>query len=187
MEHYSLPYDKLGVNKGLDRIKCYSYTIFGKKVTYFSKGMRTSFNIKGKIINKLLGLYHVFIKTRKHPESVEPHYGIDWWVLSNSAANYILDFVDKNPKYHTFHKHTRHTSEIYFPSILAGTNYKGKVVNKSIHYMQWSKVNSAHPVVLNENDFENVSKTEAFFARKFETQKSSSILNLIDEKVLKND
>lgn len=187
MEHFSLPYDNLGVNKGLDRINCYSYTILGKKVTYFSKDMKTTFNSKGKVINSLLGLLHIFIKERIHPKNVKPYYGIDWWVLSNSAAKYILKFVDKNPKFHSFHKHTRHTSEIYFPSILAGSNYNGEIINKSLHYMQWSKVNSAHPIVLTKEDYQSISKSEAFFARKFETKKSGSLLSLIDNKLIRNE
>lgn len=187
MEHFPLPYNELGLNKGLDRINCYSYTMFGKRVTYFSKDMKTTFNTKGRVFNSLLGLYHIFKKKRRHPTNVKPYYGNDWWIASNSAVKFMLEFIEENPNYHIYHKHTKHTCEVYFPSILAGTNYQGKIINTSHHYMHWSEKNTANPIVLEDNEFDNIANSKAFFARKFETQKSGSLLNLIDEKLLNDE
>lgn len=184
MEHYPLPYEGL-VNGGMDRIESYAYTIFGRRVVYLPPHYHNTFNFKGKIQNSLLSVLHVIRKKRTFPDYVKPYYGIDWWVLTRHAASYIIDFIKKHPDYHRYHKYTKNTSEIYFPSILAGTNYTGLVENNSLHVMQWQKDDSGHPKTFTKNDFDLLKKSQAYFARKFDTEKDDTILHEIDEQLLK--
>jgi hypothetical protein len=187
IQHEAIPTPLLGINEGLDRIECYSYNILGKKVTYFTRKMNITFNRKGEIINALLSFIHIFKKKRSFPNYIKAYYGIDWWVLSSEAVNYIIDFAKSHPDYHQYNVHTRHTCEIYFPSILAGTDYKGLLVNESPHFMIWDKENSAHPIILKENNFDEIYESNALFARKFESSQSSELIKRINVEILDID
>lgn len=183
IEHYPLPCDLLGENSGMDRISCYSYSIGKSLITYFPRNFTTSFNIRGRIINNFLRLYHLFKPKRNFPSYIKPFYGIDWWVVTRDAVDYILEYIKLHPDYHKYHKHTRQTCEIYFPSILAGSEYNGEIVNNSLHFMLWKPEDSGHPEDLTEKHFDQLLQSKAFFARKFDM--TDDILNRIEAEMLK--
>lgn len=183
MEHHAIPYDGL-INKGLDRIECYAYTIFGRRVTYLPKSYFKTFNFKGKLLNAVLSMVHFLTKKRRFPEYISAYYGIDWWVLTKQAADYIMDFIYVHPDYHKYHRYTKNTSEIYFPSILAGTDYPGKIVNDSLNYMEWLQDDSGHPKILGIEDVDKLKNSGMYFARKFDANVDSEIFDYLDENVL---
>ena len=184
IEHFSLPCKILGENSGMDRINCYSYSIGNRLITYFPRGFKTTFNIRGKIINIIMSVFHVFKPKRKFPSYIKPFYGIDWWVITKDAVEYILDFINAHPDYHKYNRHTKQTCEIYFPSILAGADFKGKLVNNSLHFMLWESQGSGHTANLTENNFNQIIKSDAFFARKFDICENKDVLDRIDAEIL---
>lgn len=180
MEHFPIPFSGLGHTNGIDRINCYSYYFLGKLHTYYPKQYKTSYNFKGKMLNGLLHLISAFKPKRVFPEYIKPYYGIDWWALTSEAAVYILDFYEKHPDYHKYHKFTKHTCEVYFPSILAGTNFNGLIINNSLHYFKWLKNGSGNTKVLTMEDAESIKQTNCFFARKFDKNIDADILDFCD-------
>ena len=69
-----------------------------------------------KMLN-FLSMYSVRLQ-RNLPLDMIPYAGSQWWMINMYAVNYILDFIDKNPEYISFHKHTFAADEVFFQTIL---------------------------------------------------------------------
>lgn len=183
MEHHQLPYAKLS-NGGLDRIQCYTFRLGNKLFTHLPNNFYNTFSKKGAFLNSLFGVLAKIKGPRKTPDNVRFYYGIDWWVLSHDAVDYLLNYVYLNPEFHSFNKHTRHACEIYFPTILCGTNYTGEIINDSLHYMEWKQDGSGNPKILRKNQWDKIKKSDKYFARKFDDEMDKDILDLIDNELL---
>ena len=63
------------------------------------------------------------------------------------------------------------------------SEFMHSTVNDNLRYIDWSE-QAANPKILTELDFESLKNANSFFARKFDTEKDSEILDMIDEKLL---
>ena len=134
----------------------------------------------------LLSTYIPFLK-RKIPDGMKPYTGQTWWNLDLYALNYILDYHAKHPEYIAFHKNTFVADELFVQMILA--NSKDEKLLKSMENSEkrftiWEKSYSAHPNILRKTDFEAILSSDDLFARKFDENVDTEILDLIDDKIL---
>ncbi len=66
-------------------------------------------------------------------------------------------------------------------------NKVGSMKNENkayLHYIDWS-VNREDPAILDVRDYQNLKKSDALFARKFDENKSKDLLDMIDQCCLK--
>jgi hypothetical protein len=106
-----------------------------------------------------------------------------YWMLSNKAAAYIVDYLDKNKRVSNYFKKTWGCDEYLFNTIIMNSAFKQDVINNNYHYIDWSK-GGASPKVLTVDDFELFKKTDAFFARKFDLNIDAQILERINNFLL---
>jgi hypothetical protein len=130
--------------------------------------------------------YLPFFK-RKLPDGMKPYTGQTWWNLDMYALNYILDYHEKHPEYIAFHKNTFVADELFVQMILM--NSQDDRLLKSIENSEkrlsiWDKADSPHPNILRKTDLQAILTSTDLFARKFDENVDSEILDLIDEKVL---
>lgn len=146
-----------------------------------------------EIQKKLLGYFNRFThKTgmfeRKHPAELEPYGGEGVWSFHKSAVQYILEYLENNPKYLNFHKYSFAPDEIIFQTILLNTSdeqLRKNLVNNLLCYIDWTKPRPAYsPATFRTEDFEDIKNSDKLFARKFDAEYDSKILDLIDEKLL---
>lgn len=138
-----------------------------------------------KSIN-LLSTYMPFLR-RKIPNGMKPYTGQTWWNLDMYALNYILDYTAKHPEYINFHRHTFVADELYVQMILANSTDEKllkSIGNSEKRFTIWPKPDSAHPKILSVSDFEAIQASGDLFARKFDENVDSEILDLIDNKIL---
>lgn len=176
-EYWPLPnYNKWPTDKGgMYRVNKYFF------------GLKTYQLFLSKSIN-LLTVIFPFLK-RKIPNQIKPFAGSQWWIIDKYAMDYIIDFVKKYPKYINFHKYTFGSDELFFQMILLNSDNQkilNSIKNNNKRFMKWKNSSSAHPEVLDEKDFNDIQKSEALFARKFDLSKNPKILNLIDKNCLLN-
>lgn len=127
---------------------------------------------------------------RKLTTQLIPYAGSQWWILDRRALNYILDFVEKNPSYVSFHKFTFAPDELFFHTILLNSEdpqLLNSIVNTNKRYMKRSGTKKGRPEILVKDDFHELERSDALFARKFDIEADSEILDLIDERCLKYD
>lgn len=138
-----------------------------------------------KFLN-LLATYIPFLR-RKIPNGMKPYTGQTWWNLDMYALNYILDYVARHPEYVDFHKHTFVADELFVQMIVANSNDEKllqSIGNTELRFTIWPKPNSAHPKILDKNDLDAIMASEDLFARKFDENIDTEIMNLIDQEIL---
>ena len=141
--------------------------------------------ICSKAIN-LLATYLPFLR-RKIPNGMKPYTGQTWWNLDRYALDYILDYVDRHPEYMDFHKHTFVADELFVQMIIGNSKDEKllhSIKNTEKRFTIWPKPNSAHPKLLVKSDIGAIVASDDLFARKFDENVDSEILDLIDNKIL---
>lgn len=170
MEYFSLPaHQKWKPNGGLYRVN-----------KYFM-GLKPHQRYAAKTANLFSNLLP-FLR-RKQYNGMKAFAGSMWWLLNRYAMNYILDFVDRNPRYAAFHRFTFAPDEVFFHMILLNAKdekISSAIVNDDKRFIKWSGVSSSHPEIITKENFDELRTSDALFARKFDMQKDAEILDLID-------
>lgn len=121
---------------------------------------------------------------RKLPNGLVPYGGSLWWNLNRECVEYIVGFIENNPKFVDFMKHTFLPDEMFFQTILLNSPLRATLVNADLRYIDWEKANPTPPATLLKEDFTNLLASRALFARKFDMDRDSEILDLIDQEIL---
>lgn len=73
--------------------------------------------------------------------------------------------------------------EGYFHTVICNSQeFKNTTVNHDLHYIAWDTPPKQHPLSLTLKDFQNMTRSGAPFARKFD--KDDPVLNFIDKQLL---
>lgn len=115
---------------------------------------------------------------RKYPFA-DVYYGACWFCLSKEAIKYLLDFTKIKPQTTIFFRYTGCSDELYIQSVLLNSPMKDKMTNEIFRYFDWSD-NGKSPRILDENDFEKIKMSDAWFARKLDTKISSPLMDMLD-------
>ena len=110
--------------------------------------------------------------------------GPTWWTLSHECIKYILESVKNNPYLLRYYQRSLIPEESFFHSIVLN-NHAMKIANRKLHYVMWRSSASAHPNVLISEDLDRIVTSKQFFARKFDMNVDSNVIDMIDEHVLK--
>jgi hypothetical protein len=123
---------------------------------------------------------------RQIPHHFETIYGgCCWFTLSRACICYLLEYTRRQPAFYRRLKYTFVPEETYFHSVILNSQFKEKVVNRSLRYVDWRYRNGNIPANLDESDFEALCMNDAFFARKFKEDISDKLISLIDERLNK--
>ncbi|MEH2072688.1 MAG: beta-1,6-N-acetylglucosaminyltransferase [Nostoc sp.] len=142
---------------------------------------------KSPIASLLYSLLILILPKRKLPEGFAFFGGSAFWCLTGECVKYINDFVKQNPKFINRFNYTSLADELFYQIVILNSPFKDKVVNDNMRYIDWGdEVEVYHPKVLEKKDFEKIRQSEKLFARKFDTNKDSDILNMIDKMILSN-
>jgi Core-2/I-Branching enzyme len=186
MHHFNLPtpspHWRLG---GRDRTDFYTYSLLGRRVTCIPRGEDIGvLSWKGRVLNELLRIRSAIKPTRRFPPYLRPFGGLQWWNLSRDAADYVLRFVDEHPDYRRYHTHTLCPDELFFQSILAGTDFAGRheIVNDPLRFMVWPE-GGKHPRALRADDLPAMMQSGNHFARKVDLAADPTVLAHLAEGV----
>ncbi len=162
-------------NGGIDRIKYYSpYEIFNGR-GYGRFPIKTFV-----LLQKLFGI------KRKLPDSLSELYGgIVYWTLTSGAVKYVLEYLKSHPEILNRFKYTFCSEEILFQSVLmTSEEFKSKIQQDSLRFMIWEHRRGQSPPILDEQDYDNISISDAFFARKFDSPISDKLYQMICRNLL---
>lgn len=84
---------------------------------------------KFKIPNIPRPYQHIF-------QNRELYAGSQWWTLTHSAVEYILKFIEANPKFVRFFKNTQIPDESFFQMIIGNSQFSEKVT-RNLTYSHW--------------------------------------------------
>jgi SAM-dependent methyltransferase len=78
--------------------------------------------------------------------------------------------------------------EIYVPTVVMGLEWEGKQYgNGNARYIHWRKEGDCHPTALTEYFFQELSATDAFFARKFEYPSCERLVEMTNQYLLRKE
>lgn len=109
--------------------------------------------------------------------------GSDWFTLSRTAAEYLLEYGRKHPSTLNYYSRTYIPSESYFQTVL--WNAKSlRVCNENRRYIRWDHGNTAHPATLTMQHFDAMISSGKDFGRKFDMDVDAKVLDRLDEVVI---
>jgi hypothetical protein len=115
---------------------------------------------------------------RTIPGGLKPYGGETWGAFAKPMAEYIREFVQRNPRYVRFFRHVLHANEIFFQTIMMNSPLAETVVQDDLRYIDWSV--DPGPAVLRAPDFERLVSSGKLFARKFDLTVDNEILDRLD-------
>ena len=144
---------------------------------------RRSDNLTIAIYNFILPLF--LPKNRKLPQGFIPYKGSTWWVLTKDCIEFLHQHTHSSDKKKIikFFKNTWHPAELYFQTILMNSKYRDEVINNDLRFILWAENDNGHPNILTAADFKDIISSNRLFARKFNAQIDSTILDLLDGKM----
>lgn len=179
MEITKLPYEKWDGKGGFDRILFHYPSIFMKRYKVYNPL---------KIIRKM---YWLLIKYNLIPKKVLP-VGIEFWggsvwfTVSGSLLKESLSYIDNNPWYDEFFKNTYLSDEIYYSTLFMQiANHNDVIICNNLRYIDWNKheKDESLPRTFTLKDRVTIEKSDKFFARKFNSDKDTEIIDYFCDKV----
>jgi len=112
-------------------------------------------------------------------------------------VDYILRFIEQNRRYASFLKWASCSDEIFFTTIVKQSPFSEKITqdfesmrdlteyclrnDHGAHYIDWQTKGVPLPKVLELDDLDNLLKSEALFARKFDERRSEALLARLED------
>lgn len=151
-------------NENLVRITKYHFNDFSIKGKYLAQ----------RVVNSL-------ISERKFPLNWKLYGGncSSWWTLPQEAAYFFAETIRSNNELRKFAKLTWAPDEYLYATVLMNSKFKDDVVNNNYRFIDWTEGN-ANPKLLKSEDFQALTHTNHFFARKFDTTVDAKILDELD-------
>ena len=127
-----------------------------------------------KWINRIL-------PTRKYPLDHIVVGRANWFTITHGAAQYIIDFLKKNPKVVGYFKYCWGADEFIFSTVVYNSPYREKI-RPNLMYVDWTGQVDGHPRVLNISDFDRLTTTrDKLLARKFDLNTDSAIVDQLEK------
>ena len=142
------------------------YFSFMQRRTFISKSIRKMYMV-------LLG--NIKSLKRKHPANLNFEFGSQWWVLSLDFLNWVIMFLDQNPFYSEFYKHSMAPDESFFQTLIVSSPFC-ETIRPSLTFLTWNSSDN-HPDALAVKDVAKVIDSDNYlFCRKIEDTKVISFI-----------
>ena len=151
-------------------------------VMRFNRFHFVEYGFRGKY--RLGDFFSKIFPRRNFPLSGNLYGGPDgaYWILGADAARYTCTVLKKK-SLRWFFKHTWGADEFVINTILMNSPFKETIINENYHFIDRSD-GGTRPKTLNSSDFDNLSKSHKFFARKFDRRLDTNVLDRIDKELL---
>ncbi len=113
------------------------------------------------------------------------HAGAQWWSFPMSVVKKLLKMIVTYPAFTKYFSTVIVPDESFFQTLLfnSGEPFIDNVTNGNLTFTAWEPPYN-HPNTLTIGDFDTLRASELLFARKFDEQIDSHILNRIDSEIL---
>jgi hypothetical protein len=132
---------------------------------------------------------------RRLPPGFTPYGGPMYWALAASTAAEVLRVRDARPDLVRFYRHTWIPDEMFVPTVVMNSTHRDAVVGEALTYTRWVE-GAAHPHILEVGELDRLALAASgpsdvggrarrkLFARKFEAENDTEVLDLIDARLL---
>jgi hypothetical protein len=133
---------------------------------------------------KIEYLLNLFFRRFRYKFS-SPLYGAPgstFMILSEECCRFLMESIQKNAWLRFHLELTWGPDEFIFQTLIMHSHYRDKVRPNILYYMNW-KEEGLHPKTFTQRDQPELENRSEFFARKFDMEKDSGILDLLDSKL----
>jgi hypothetical protein len=127
---------------------------------------------------KLQYLANTILPRRKIPLNLRPYGGSQWLTITPQCAIYTINFLKNNPQLKRFFRSTWAIDEIFFQTILMNSPLWDTLVNNNLRFIE--QAGNTRPTIFTMNDAERLIISGKFFARKFDNDVDTQILDYLD-------
>ncbi len=124
-------------------------------------------------------LMNAVMPERKMPQGIVAMGRSQWFTASRESIAYIVDYVKNEQWVSRFFKMSWAADEIIFQTILFNSPFKDQMVNNNLLYIDWSEKKPS-PKLLTMKDAAALKASDKLFARKFNSDTDSAVLDYID-------
>jgi len=172
----------LSLNQGKAFMEFYPiYNDWEEAIPRLEKYHLTNYSFPGNTLFE--SILNSCLPKRKLPSELTYVGRSQWFTITIEHIAYIVHFLEKHPHIKRFFELTWGSDEIVFQTILYSSIYKGQMINNNLRYIDWS-LGGASPKILTVDDVDKISNSGKFFARKFDANFDSEILDWIDTNLL---
>lgn len=129
---------------------------------------------------RLQAVWNFFAPARRIPMGLEPYGRSQWFTMPPDCIAYVLEYLEQNPKVERYFRFTWAADEVVFQTILYNSEYRSRIVNDNLRYIDWSE-GKTNPKTFTLNDLEALAQTPALFARKFAADPHNPLLDRMDQ------
>ncbi len=108
--------------------------------------------------------------------------GWQWTTLRRACAEHVLETVEREPELVAYYRRTICPDESLVQTILVGSG-RFRLVDDNLRYADTSTNADGRPVLLGAGDLEMLTAGGYCFARKFDLEHDSRVLDLLDERL----
>lgn len=119
------------------------------------------------------------------PKEYSFYKGSQWFSIPFEVAKYIIQFLEDNQWYYKFFENALVPDESFFQTLLMNSPYQHDVVNQNQMFLKWGETLSERnsPQNLTMADFAFIEKSEDYFARKFDENVDSDIIDYFTKSI----
>jgi hypothetical protein len=124
---------------------------------------------------------------RTMPAGLQPYGGSQWWTLSRNAIRHVAEFIERAPETVSFFKGCFAPDESFIQTIVSNSAFAQRVTGDNLRIAIWGRPLPPYPATLTMDDQDLLRSSSRHFARKFDPQVDSRILDLLDMWRLQHD
>lgn len=136
--------------------------------------------IENYFIDNWDNVSQIISKKRDYMENVIPYIGWQWMILTRKCCEFIINNIETK-KFEKFYTNTLIADESFFQTLLMNSSFSWKIINddkRSIIWVaEWDI--KLRPKTFNNTDIDFLSINGNLFARKFDDNIDSDIINQI--------
>jgi len=167
------------LNNGKAFMEFYSVEdVWKEAIPRLRKYYLTNYPFSGSI--KIETLINKFLPARKLPNGLVFVGRSQWFSITMEHINYIVQFIKTHNKIKNFFQFTWGSDEFVFQTILFNSPFKDQMVNDNLRLIDWSE-GKASPKTFTIADADELLRSDKLFARKFNVNIDSAILDLLDK------
>lgn len=126
------------------------------------------------------GKNHTFsLFKRKIPNNIQAYFGSQWWCLNAETVSWLLHYLNENPEYMVFYKHSLCPDESFFHTLVMASPYV-QYVRPFLHYLQFD-IGKSSPKTLKVENLESLLSSDKLMARKFDIDVDEEVLRRIEQ------
>lgn len=122
-------------------------------------------------------IQRIFFKRKPYRKEVV-FYGSQWWTLTGTCVDYILDAIRQDVQRLKYFKRTHVPDEMFFQTLLMSSPFAANVENNNLRCILFEEERS-NPKTWTMADKEFLLSSPAYFARKFDMSAEPQIIDFL--------